>query len=506
MSAPTSASLLRQALVRHGSRTALVHGDAHWSYADLDRESDRVAGGLRRLGVGAGDRVALLLHNGAEYVISDLALAKLAAVRVPLHDLLSLRDVEHAFAHSGARALIAHRSLEGVVPAAARGRCVFANDVAGDPAEPDFASLAGSGRFAPAEADPGAPGLILYTGGTTGRPKGVVHCFGALGVNLLAHAIYGEITPDEHLLVVSPLPHSAGFHVQAALMQGARVTLHAQFDAGAVIRSIAGEAVTWTFLVPTMIYRLLDHPALVGADLGSLRTLVYGAAPIAPPRLAEGIARLGPVFLQLYGQSECPNFATTLSKADHLRPELRGSCGQAVPAVRVSVRDPAGSPVVQGDVGEVCLQSSYTLCGYHGDPEQSAAAFHPGRWLRTGDLGYLAASGHLFLVDRVKDMVISGGMNVYSAEVERAIAELPGVRQVAVVGVPHPDWGEAVTALVVRDGPEPERDAILAHCRARLSRYKVPKRIEFAASLPLTAYGKVDKKRLRAGLAPAGAG
>ncbi|MCC6639797.1 MAG: AMP-binding protein [Deltaproteobacteria bacterium] len=153
------------------------------------------------------------------------------------------------------------------------------------------------------------------------------------------------------------------------------------------------------------------------------------------------------------------------------------------------------------EAGEVCLQSSYTLRGYHADPEQTAAAFYPLRWLRTGDLGYLAESGHLFLVDRAKDMVISGGMNVYTAEVEQAIAELAGVRQVAVIGVPHPDWGEAVTACVVREGASPQPEAILAHCRARLSRYKVPKRIEFAPHLPLTVYGKVDKKRLRAKLA-----
>jgi len=331
----------------------------------------------------------------------------------------------------------------------------------------------------------------------------VVHSYGSLGINLLAHAIYGEIAPDERLLIVSPLPHSAGFHVQAALMQGARVTLQTHFDAGELIRTIERERITWTFLVPTMIRRLLDHPDLSSANLGSLRTLVYGAAPIAPARLEQGLARLGPVFLQLYGQSECPNFATTLSKADHLRAELRGSCGQAVPAVRVSVRDEAGTPAPSGVVGEVCLQSSYTLRRYHADPEQTAAAFHPDRWLRTGDLGYLGATGHLFLVDRAKDMVISGGMNVYTAEVEHAIEELAGVRQVAVVGLPHPDWGEAVTACVVREGAAPQRDTILAHCRARLSRYKIPKRIEFMATLPLTAYGKVDKKRLRSELATA---
>jgi fatty-acyl-CoA synthase/long-chain acyl-CoA synthetase len=374
--------------------------------------------------------------------------------------------------------------------------------VVGDPSEPDFAALHGDAPFTPAEVDPEAPGLILYTGGTTGRSKGVVHGYGALGINLLAHAIWGEIAPDEHLLIVSPLPHSAGFHVQAALMQGARVTLHSRFDAGDVIRSIASERITWTFLVPTMISRLLDHPDLPASDLHSLRTLLYGAAPITAARLEQGLAALGPIFLQLYGQSECPNFATTLSKADHLRPELLGSCGQAVPAVRVSVRDDAGTPVANGTIGEVCLHSSYTLRGYHGDAEQSARAFHAGRWLRTGDLGYLVDSGHLFLVDRAKDMVISGGMNVYSAEVEHAILEIAGVREVAVVGLPHADWGEAVTACVVRDGPAPESDAVLAHCRARLSRYKVPKRIEFVASLPLTAYGKVDKKSLRAALTP----
>ncbi|MCC6639796.1 MAG: acyl--CoA ligase [Deltaproteobacteria bacterium] len=195
MSALTSAGLLRQALRRHGEREALAHGQTSWSYAALERESDRVAAGLRRLGVAAADPVALLLRTCVEYVVADLALAKLAAVKVPLNDLLALPDVAHALAHSGARLLIAHRSLAAIVPDSARDRCVWANDVAGDRARPDLASLPGDSDFSPAEADPDAAGLVLYTGGTTGRPKGVVHSYGALGINLLAHAIYGEIAP-----------------------------------------------------------------------------------------------------------------------------------------------------------------------------------------------------------------------------------------------------------------------------------------------------------------------
>jgi fatty-acyl-CoA synthase/long-chain acyl-CoA synthetase len=245
-----------------------------------------------------------------------------------------------------------------------------------------------------------------------------------------------------------------------------------------------------------MLYRLLDAIGEDTPDVSSLRTVVYGAAPMSRPRLEEALSKLGPVFLQIYGQTECPNFITSLSKDDHLNPVLLASCGRAVPFVEVRT-----APSAEAPVGEVEVRSPYLLREYFKDAAATAAAVDDG-WLRTGDLGYLD-NGYLFLVDRAKDMIITGGMNVYSSEVETALREHETVREVAVIGLPDADWGEAVTAVVVREG-ETSSAALRAFAKNLLSAYKVPKTIVFADELPLTTYGKVDKKRLRQELTDAG--
>jgi fatty-acyl-CoA synthase/long-chain acyl-CoA synthetase len=233
-----------------------------------------------------------------------------------------------------------------------------------------------------------------------------------------------------------------------------------------------------------------------------LRTIQYGAAPISPERLRQAIGLFGPVLQQLYAQTECPNFATSLTKADHVRaldePALLSSCGRSTLMCEVAVIDEDGNEVATGEVGEVALRSPYTMAGYWEDPDGYASRFARG-WMRTGDVGRLDAEGFLTLVDRRNDMIISGGMNVYSVEVENVIAAHPSVGQVAVVAVPHPDWGEAVHAVIVPAlGATPDTDDLAAYCREHLAAYKRPKAFEVVAELPLTVYGKVDKKALRA--------
>ena len=242
-------------------------------------------------------------------------------------------------------------------------------------------------------------------------------------------------------------------------------------------------------MVPTMLYRLLDHQAAGSVDHSALATIVYGAAPINRARLEEGLQKFGKVFLQIYGQTECPNLITTLSKDDHTNPELLTSCGQAVPLVELRLR-PDGS-----GAGEVEVSSPYLLTEYYKDPVVTKEALGDG-WLKTGDLARLE-NGYLFLVDRAKDMIITGGMNVYSTEVEGVLREHHGVREAAVVGIPDPDWGEAVTAVVIAsDGSIPEE--IRQFAKARLSAYKVPKSVHIITEMPLTQYGKIDKRRVRA--------
>ncbi len=496
--------MFRRAFARFGDRPAVAAPDGALNYAALLDAATGLAGALQARGIGPGDRVVFLLRNSVHYVIADVAVILAGACKVPLNDMLAADDVGYMIEHSNAKAVIAHTSFEptlsaiSAVVADTPVRIAIADTgspLAGFELWPGIADTSGySGDVGVTGTD---PGLIIYTGGTTGRPKGVYHTQQSLAVNFMSHLINAEIGHDEHLLICSPLPHSAQQFVLAALLRGARVTIEAGFDTDRVLGLIARERITWMFMVPTMIYRVLDAPALAATDTSSLRTIVYGASPITSARLQQGLDRLGPVFLQIYGQTEIPNLVTTLSKADHLQPSYQASCGQPVVFCDVVIRDEAGAPVTEGEPGEITVRGFYTLERYHADPEKTDAAY-VGEYLRTGDIGYQAASGHVYLVDRAKDMIISGGMNVYSTEVENVIQEVEGVGQVVVIGVPDDDWGEAVTAFVIPNAAALDDSAVIAHCKAHLARYKVPKRVELVADIPLTPYGKPDKKALRA--------
>jgi fatty-acyl-CoA synthase/long-chain acyl-CoA synthetase len=489
--------LLQGALRRHASRVALETPQGRLTYADLEDRSRRIAGGLAELGSQRGDRVALLLRNSIAYAVADLAIVRSGLVKVPLNELLSKSDVKHAMRHSGASIVIVHGSLHPLLEGLTGVHTVVVpDDSTHIEGTSSFEDLGRSPPREPCPARPGEPAVIMYTGGTTGRPKGIVHDAGALGTNLLAHVLSGQIRDGEKMLLCTPLPHSAGFFLQAGLLQGATVHLATRFDPAEFLRHVEEHAISWTFMVPTMIYRLLDALGDQERETSSLETIVYGAAPIARARIEEALRRFGPVFLQLFGQSECPNFATTLAKEDHHDPSLLASCGQPCPGVEVRIGDEAGGELASGEVGEVLLRAPYTLREYHLAPELTDQAFFDD-WLRTGDVGYQIPSGHLFLVDRKKDMIITGGMNVYSSEVEQVLHEHASIGSAAVVGVPDADWGEAVHAFFVpREGVEAAE--LIDFCRGRLAKYKVPKGFTPVEALPTTPYGKVDKKALRA--------
>lgn len=492
---PTSASLLIGAIRRHGARTALVVREQSLTYADLDALSDRLAGYLSQRGLGRGARVALHLRNSAEYVVAELAILKLAAVRIPLNELMGRSELAYCLRHAEAQVLIAHAGLpqpEATGDAPPVLRISVPDEMPVRPGEIAWdEAMAAAPLGALIVAAPDDTAILAYTGGTTGHPKGVRHAYGRMGINLLAHVVCGDVRSDEVMLLTTPLPHSAGYHMAACLLQGGATVLQPRFEAAGFLEACARHRATWTFAVPTMLYRLLDAIGDDTPDVSSLRTVVYGAAPMSRPRLEEALAKLGPVFLQIYGQTECPNFITTLSKDDHARPELLTSCGRPVPFVDVRI---ARDQDDDADVGEVEVRSPYLLEEYFRDPKTTDASLREG-WLRTGDIGFLK-DGYLFLVDRAKDMIITGGMNVYSTEVEAALRAHPAVAEAAVIGLPDADWGEAVTAAVVARGSVAEAE-LKTFSRGRLSAYKTPKRILFLDQLPLTAYGKIDKKELR---------
>ncbi len=501
----SSQFMFRNALWRHADKTAVVVGGRSYSYRELDELSTRLAAQLRGLGLNKGDRLAIALRNCVEFAITDLAILKLGAVKVPLNEMLSRSDVSYMIGHSGARMMVVHSSLKDKLDKAELATTALAGIVevddlgAGvDVGHRDWQQLLAEPavEFEWGAVEPDDTAFILYTGGTTGRSKGVMHTHRAMMINGLTHIIHGEIAETEKLLLTSPLPHSAGFFLQTAFLQGATVHVHARFDPLAVLDAISRDKVTWTFMVPTMIYRVLDAYDPARHDLRSLRTLVYGAAPIARVRLKEVLEKFGPVLVQLFGQTEVPNFATKLSKADHLDDRFLGSCGQPIITADVRIGGADGRPLGFGEVGEIMARSPYTLECYYNDPDKTAEVY-AGEWIKTGDVGYQLASGHVFIVDRSKDMIISGGMNVYSSEVENVVQEYPGVRQVMVIGIPHADWGEAVCAAVIPAGDDLDTDDLIAFCKQRLAAYKVPKVIEVVADIPLTAYGKPDKKALR---------
>lgn len=501
--------LYTNALSKYGDRVAIEYGERALTYEDVRRQSHRAAHALIRAGVMPNTRVALLMSNCLEYAVADQGIIQSGGAKVPLNDMLGESEVRYILADSNARVAIVganffdivvrNRSewpeLETVVGLAPAAECPE-----GVIPWEDFLAQ-GEETVPDVTIEPDHLAVIAYTGGTTGLPKGVMHTQRSIALNMFSHVMEMSLLDDERILLTSPLPHSAGFVMLAGLLKGATHFIEPRFDPEVVVRRIQEDRVTVTFMVPTMIYRLIDWIGDRRYDLGSLRTIIYGAAPITVERLRQGLGLFGQVFMQLYGQTEAPNFVTRLRREEHRLDDTAihrlKSCGQPTAMAQVRIVDEAGVEVPLGESGEVAVRCPYNMVGYHGLSEKTAETLVDG-WLRTGDIARQDEDGYVYLLDRNKDMIITGGMNVYSTEVENALQSCPGVAQVAVVGLPDPDWGEAVTAFVVpTPGEEPSKQAILDHCRRELSAYKRPKDVRFLDALPLTPYGKTDKKALR---------
>jgi fatty-acyl-CoA synthase len=485
----------------HRHRTAVRLDNDSITYAELDDWSLAVARQFADSGVSVGDRVGLYLRNGFEFIVADLAIARLGAVKVPINYMLPSQTVRYILESTKATAVVFSGELGD--PTDGRGPTRF---VVGNATGDDIPLLVGRGVPArpfqrTADPDGSDTAVIYFTGGTTGMPKGVVHSQRSTVALHYTQMLEGEITDSDRLLLMTPLAHAAGLFTQSALIRGALIVLTDGFDAGETVRLLARHSITWTFLVPTMIYRVLDVLAARSSDSAptALRTIAYGAAPISPGRLDQALKVFGPVFLQLYAQTECPNWGTRLAKADHdpRRPHLLTSCGQASIMADVKIVDDNGNELPANAIGEICLRSPYTLQCYLDDVDATRAKFL-GDWIRTGDIGLMDDDGYVYLKDRKSDMIITGGMNVYGREVEDVLSAHPDVASVAVIGVPHPDWGEAVHAVVVATESGLTVESLLAWAKPKLSAYATPKSIEFVDSLPETPFGKIDKKALRA--------
>lgn len=507
---PTLKGLYESTLRRHAAAPAITFDGETLTYADLDERSARAATALRGCGLETPDRVGVLMSNRPAYTITDVGLARAGLVKVPLNDMLSADDVEYMLANSEASAVVVGPNFVDTVEAIAPNVPTLEQVITvGVDATPSLADRHRTARFDrlldAADADPPTVSVdrdtlagVFHTGGTTGDPKGVKHTQETLALNAFAHAVELDIRPGETLLLMTPLPHSAGLIMAGGLTQGCRHVITQGFDARRALETVEREAVSWTFMVPTMIYRVLDVLDEASYDTATLETLAYGAAPMKPARLREGLDRLGDVFVQFYGQYETPDLITVLPKHAHdpADEERLSSCGLPTSMCEVLVVDDDGDPVPPGDPGEILARGAYSMAGYYEMPERTAETMDDG-WIHTGDIGRMDEDGYVYILDRDSDVIITGGMNVYSVTVEDVVQQHDQVANVAVIGVPDDDWGEAVKAVVVPEGDTVDRAGVLAFCADRLADYETPKSVDVVESLPTTPYGKLDKKRLR---------
>ena len=467
---------------------------------------------LASLGVKRGTRVGLIASNRPEVLHVSHAVQLLAAIYVPMHPLGGLADHRHVVEDSGVEILVfdagryAYRAAE-LAQALPALRLLAIGD---SPLGADICALAGSFAPSPLVAPGVGPHDVMrlgYSGGTTGKPKALasVHRTGVTTLQIMLSD--WEWPNPPRVLSCTPLSHAGSAMFLPTLMKGGTMLVLPGFDPVAVLQAIQDHRINCVLLVPTMIYALLDHPRFEEFDLSSLETVFYGASAIAPSRLREAIERIGPVFCQFYGQAEAPMAITMLRKCEHDVNDMRrlASCGRPSPWVRVELLDTDNRPVPDGEPGEICVRGPLVMDGYRDNPQLTAQAF-AGGWLHTGDVAVRDPDGFLRIIDRTKDMIVSGGFNVYPREIEDIIAQHPAVSQVAVIGVPHPRWGEAVKALVVlRPGQSAGEEELIAPVAAAKGSFQAPKSVEFVDAIPQTAVGKPDKKALRALYAQAGA-
>ncbi len=487
-------------------KTALIDDGGAVTFAEAARMANRLARAFARLGAARGDRVALILPNGVPFVLVEIAIVRGGMVKVPLNIRFHIEEVLYSLADcepallicdgACADAVLARRdrlpSLKSIVTVG--GRC--------DGCERYEDIVAGGDAAAPAVAyGDDDPILIRYTGGTTGRPKGIVHTHASfLSVN---RDVLRELrlTADDVVLNLGHLSHGLNFMWGAHYGAGSTQILRERFEPARVLDDVERHRVSFVYMVPTMVQRLLREDD-GRADLSSLRMLLYASAPMPAPALRAAIERFGPVCVQVYTLSEAPVITTILRPDEHVDLATPAgnrleSCGRAVATMELRLIDDDGAEVAPGAVGEIAVRSVNNMAGYWRRPAETAATLVDG-WVLTGDMARRDDDGYFYIVDRKKDVIITGAFNVYPKEVEDVLYRHPAVAQAAVVGAPDDEWGEAVKAFVVlRPGRTATAQELTAFCGDFLAGYKKPRAVEFLDTLPLSPVGKVTRRALR---------
>lgn len=500
---------LQRSLQQTPDKIATIFGTRRRSFRAYGDRVGRLAGALRSQGLQADDRVGLLALNSDRFLECIMGVWWAGGVLNPVNIRWSVPEIVYSLDDCDTRILIVDETFAPLAPkisATARHAPLFI--YAGEGEAPtgmlsyealiqDNACVEDAGRGGNDLA------CIMYTGGTTGHPKGVMQSYMNLWSAAVMRLAETPILRGSTTLHVVPLFHIAGLgRVVMQSIAGECQAVLPGFDARAVLETIEREKITDTVMVPTMIQSVLNHPDFDRFDLGSFRRLGYGASPSASVMVEQAVKKLPNVELShAYGLTEACPVISSSGPAHHSEAArqsgLSRSTGRPAFGVLVHIVDPQGQEVPRGVVGEVTARGPNIMLGYWNKPEETAKALRDG-WLFTGDGGYLDADGNLFIVDRIKDMIVSGGENIYSAEVENAIAQHPAVAMCAVIGIPHEKWGEAVHAVVVRKpGAELDEDAVRAHCRERIAGYKCPKTVAFCDALPLSSAGKILKRDLR---------
>ena len=500
--------LLVNALSQDPGRPLLqLLGGPMLTVGEVRDETSRYVQALASLGVGRETRVALLSANRPEVLHVSHALQILAGIIAPLHPLGSGADHLHVIEDARIEILVfeGERYGERAAEMARAAPGLRLASLGSSPIADDLAALAAgfSPRALVAPCVEGCDIMRLgYSGGTTGKPKSLTTSQRVCMAMFNALLAEWEWPNPPRVLTCAPLSHSGAVLALPALLKGGTMLVLPRFEPVAVMQAIEKHRINCTLVVPTMIYALLDHPRFGEFDLSSLQTVFYGASAIAPARLKEAIERIGPVFSQFYGQAEAPMVITLLRKSDHDVNDLRrlASCGRPTAWAHVVLLDAQDRPVPDGEPGEICVRGPLVFDGYRNDPALNAEIFRKG-WHHTGDVAVRDPGGFLRIVDRTKDMIVSGGFNLYPREIEDILSEHPAVAQAAVIGVPHPKWGEAVAAVVVlRPGLEVSPEVLIGMVAERKGSFQAPKSVTFAACIPQTPVGKPDKKALRAQL------